>query len=132
MGQSSGHLEGTGASPHRKTLGVARWRLVAGIGVLVALIGFCTLLFRPYYQNWKLQSYLEEIAYDPQRLQQPEGAFVAAVADRAAQLGIPAGIDQIRAKKSENGVFVDVRYFVRVDLLLYTVDLHFRPTAGAR
>jgi hypothetical protein len=111
---------------------VARWRVAAGIAVLVALLGFCGLLFRPYYQNWKLQSYMEEIAFDANRLQQPEGAFVAAVADKAAQLGLPAGIDQVKVKKSESGVFIEVRYFVRVDLLLYTVDLHFRPSAGAR
>ncbi len=111
---------------------MARWRVAAGIAVLVALLGFCGLLFRPYYQNWKLQSYMEEIAFDANRLQQPEGAFVAAVADKASQLGLPAGIDQVKVKKSENGVFIEVRYFVRVDLLLYTVDLHFRPSAGAR
>jgi len=111
---------------------VARWRLVAGIAVLVALLGFCALLFRPYYQNWKLQTYMEEIAFDANRMQQPEGAFVAAVANRASELGLPAGMDQVRVRKSENGVHLEVRYFVRVDLFLYTVDLHFRPSAGAR
>ena len=111
---------------------MARWRLIAGIAVLVALVGFCALLFRPYLQNWKLQSYMEAVAFDAQRLAQPEGAFIAAVADKAAQLGLPAGMDQVRVKKSESGGFIEVRYFVRVDLLLYTVDLHFRPSAGAR
>lgn len=99
---------------------------------MAALIGFCALLFHPYLQNYKLQSYMEEIAFDPQRAQQPEDAFVAAIADRAAQLGLPVGIDQVRVRKSENRVFVEARYFVRVDLMLYTVDLHFRPAAGSR
>lgn len=106
--------------------------MIAGIAVLAALFGFCALLFQPYYRNYQLQSYIEQVAFDANRAQMPEGAFVAAVADKAAQLGLPAGMDQVRVRKSENGVYIEVRYFVRVDLLLYTVDLHFRPSAGAR
>ena len=30
------------------------------------------------------------------------------------------------------GLRIDVRYVVRVDLPVYTVDLHFHPGAGAR
>ncbi|MBI3679571.1 MAG: hypothetical protein HY235_04165 [Acidobacteria bacterium] len=108
------------------------WRRLAGIAVLVALLLFCALLVNPYVQNWKLQRYLEETAFAPQTQPQPAEVLTASVVDYAARLGLPVKADQVRVSKSEAGVFIEARYFVRVDLLLYTVDLHFRPSAGAR
>jgi hypothetical protein len=111
---------------------VARWRLVLALAVLAALVTFCGLLFGPYYRNWKLQGFLEGIAFDAGRAANPEGVFQAEVANEAARLGIPVGSDQIRVSKREQGVYLEARYIVRVDLYLYTVDLHFRPSAGVR
>lgn len=111
---------------------MARWRLAAGIAVLLALAGFCGLLFRPYLQNWRLQQYIEQIAFDEGKKGQDPAVYTAAVADQASRLGLPVPVDHIRVTKSEGGVFIEARYFVRVDLLVYTVDLHFRPAAGVR
>ncbi len=111
---------------------MARWRVAAGIAVLLALAGFCGLLFRPYLQNWRLQQYIEQMAFDESRRGQDVAAYVVAVANQASRLGLPVPVDHIRVTKSEDGVYIEARYFVRVDLLLYTVDLHFRPSAGVR
>jgi hypothetical protein len=105
---------------------------VAALLILVALGSFCALLAKPYYQNWKLQQHVEQIAFDPVRQSLPPEAFLADVAEQAARLGLPVSMDQIRVTKSEAGVYIEARYFVRIDLFLYTVDLHFRPSAGAR
>lgn len=110
----------------------ARWRVALGLAVLGALIFFCVLLVNPYVENWRLQQYIEQAAHDPAMQSAPPEAFAAAVADRAASLGIPLPFNQVRVTRSANGTFVEARYFVRVDLKLYTVDLHFRPSAGAR
>ena len=112
--------------------GVAAWRLVTGIAVLVALVGFCILLANPYIQNWKLQSYVERVAFNRELLQANEEVIAAGVANRAAQLGLPLHVDQVRVTKSESGAYIEGRYAVRVDMLFYTVDLHFRPSAGTR
>jgi hypothetical protein len=40
--------------------------------------------------------------------------------------------DNVRIQRTSDRVQIDVRYFVRVDLPLYTVDLHFYPGAGSR
>jgi len=112
--------------------GVARWRLAAGFLIIAILISFCALLAKPYWLNWKLQQYVEQAAFDPGRQNLPPEVFLADVADYAARLGLPVSTEQIRVTRSEAGVYIEVRYFVRVDLFLYTVDLHFRPSAGAR
>ena len=136
MGRTSRHLERTGTDGSieglRAQRGTATWRIVAGVALLAALLGFCGLLARPYYQNWRLQRYLETVAFEQARRTQPTEMFVADIAEQSARLGLPVGADQIRITKTESGMFVELRYFVRVDLLLYTVDLHFRPAAGAR
>ena len=43
-----------------------------------------------------------------------------------------ADIARVGIKRSAKGVRIDVRYIVRVDFPLYTVDLHFYPGAGSR
>ncbi|MBI3681538.1 MAG: hypothetical protein HY235_14230 [Acidobacteria bacterium] len=79
-------------------------RRIAGIAVLVALVFFCV----------------------------PPEVLAAAVAERAARLGLRLTADQVRVYRSDAGAYIEGRYAVRVDLFVYTVDLHFRPAAGAR
>jgi hypothetical protein len=38
----------------------------------------------------------------------------------------------VHIDRSADGLRIDVRYFVRVTLPFYTVDLHFYPGAGSR
>lgn len=134
MGRTPGHLDRARAAGLRQTLtrGVARWRLLAAAAIVAALLGFGALLFRPYLQNWRFQNYLENVAFSQSANQQAELMTRADIADHAAQLGLPVSTDQIRVNKSDAGLYLEVRYFVRVDLPLYTVDLHFRPSAGVR
>jgi hypothetical protein len=103
------------------------------LAILGALVGFCVLLFQPYLQNWRFQTYLERVAFEEGRASQPEGVVQADVVNHAAQLGLPVSASQVRVSKNADGaVYLEVRYYVRVDLPLYTVDLHFRPSAGVR
>ncbi len=111
---------------------MARWRQLLAAAIVVALIGFCALLARPYLQNWRLQRYLEDLAFQSATVQNTEIMIRGDISNHAAQLGLPLSADQIRVNKSAAGVYVEARYFVRVDLALYTVDLHFRPSAGVR
>jgi hypothetical protein len=110
--------------------GIALWRAVAGVAVLAALGGFAVLLIPAYVSNLKLQQFMEESLRDPQAAQRPPEALRIAVADRAARLGLPVKEEQVTVTRTGDQLAVEVRYFVRVDLPLYTVDLHFRPRAG--
>jgi hypothetical protein len=55
-----------------------------------------------------------------------------AVLEKAAFLGLPVKAENVLIKRSTDSIRIDVRYFVRVDFPIYTVDLHFYPGAGSR
>jgi hypothetical protein len=52
------------------------------------------------------------------------------VVDRAARLGLAIRPEQVRLQRSGEGLRIEVRYAVPIDLPFYTVDLHFRASAG--
>ncbi len=51
--------------------------------------------------------------------------------NRARQLDLPVADDDIHILRGADGMRIDVRYFVTVDLPGYTVNLHFYPGAGS-
>jgi hypothetical protein len=54
------------------------------------------------------------------------------VLKRAGELDLPVKADNVQIDRLGDGLRIDVRYFVRVSLPFYTVDLHFYPGAGSR
>src|ERR1700680_437460 len=105
------------------------WRVAAGIGVLVVMAAIGVLLIPPYVENWKLQSFINQLAEDPGIAQKPPETIRANIVDKAASLGLPVHTDDVRVTKSGDAFRIDVLYVVHVDLPIYTVDLHFRPRA---
>lgn len=103
-----------------------RWRVAAGLAVLAALLAIAVILIPPYLENIKFQNYLEGVVDHPQS---PE-LVRAAVVNKAAQMGLPVRAGDVHVTSQGNGVRVDIVYVVRVDFPLYTVDLHFHPSAG--
>jgi hypothetical protein len=111
---------------------VPRWRIAAAIAVLGALLGF-GILFAPIYAgNLKLQSYVAEITHRVDSQNQPDETLRQNVLKRAHELDLPVKADNVQIMHSPDGLRIDVRYFVRVTLPGYTVDLHFYPGAGSR
>jgi hypothetical protein len=49
------------------------------------------------------------------------------VLEKAAALGLPVKAEDVHIRRVEDNTRIDVRYIVRVDFPLYTVDLHFYP-----
>jgi hypothetical protein len=111
---------------------VPRWRVAAAIAVLVALLGF-GLLFAPIYiNNLRLQSFVAEITQNVDVNRLSDDSVRAAVVNKASALSLPVKADNVHVVHLPEGTRVDVRYFVRVSLPGYTVDLHFYPGAGSR
>jgi hypothetical protein len=111
---------------------VPRWRIAAAIAVLAALLGF-GILFAPIYAgNLKLQSYVAEITHRVDSQSQPDETLRQNILNRAHELDLPVKADNVHISHSPDGLRIDVRYFVRVTLLGYTVDLHFYPGAGSQ
>jgi hypothetical protein len=105
-------------------------RLVAGAAVLVILAIVGVLLVPPYAANWRLQSYLNDLADDPAVAQKPLETLRVDVLNRSARLGLPVQTQDVHVGRTESGVEINVLYIVHVDLAGYTIDLHFRPAAG--
>src|SRR5438128_6351183 len=111
---------------------MSRLRIAAAI-LILAIMGILGARLIPVYlDNMRLQSYVEGIAQDAENRTRPDDMLRVAVLEKAALLGLPVKADNVHIKRSSDTVRIDVRYIVRVDLPLYTVDLHFYPGAGSR
>ena len=118
-----------GADKHRK---IRLVRIAAGVAILLSLLAFTIVLFPPYAANMRFQQYIETVARDPANARKELELIRVDIVRHAAAMGVPVRLDQVRLARAESGVKVEVRYVVRVDFPLYTVDLHFRPQAGGR
>jgi hypothetical protein len=105
-------------------------RLIAGAAVLVTLAIVGVLLIPPYAANWRLQSYVNDLADDPATAQRLPEAVRTDVLNAAAGLGLPVRSDDVRVEISQGSVKIDVLYIVHVNVAGYAIDLHFRPAAG--
>ena len=111
---------------------VPRWRIGAAIAVLFALLGFGVLFAPIYINNLRLQSFVAEITQSVGAARLSDDSIRTAVVDKANGLNLPVKADNVQIRHLPDGTRVDVRYFVRVSLPGYTVDLHFYPGAGSR
>ena len=111
---------------------VPRWRIAAAVLVLAALLGFGVMFAPIYVDNLKLQTYVEEITRRVDSQNQPDEALRQNVLRKAHELDLPVKADNVHITHSPEGLRIDVRYFVRVTVPGYTVDLHFYPGAGSR
>jgi hypothetical protein len=110
---------------------VPRWR-VAAAGVVLAALIFLLAVFAPYYvRNLRLQNFVSATTQRVEARTTSEEALRASVLDKARQLGLPVTADNVQVRRTPEGPRIDVRYFVRVSLPGYTVDLHFYPGAGS-
>ena len=111
---------------------VPRWRIAAGVAVLLALLGFFVLFTPIYADNYKLQNYVAEITRNVDNRNQPDDSLRQNVLNKARELDLPVKADNVHIVRSPNDLRIDVRYFVRVTIPGYTVDLHFHPGSASR
>ena len=111
---------------------VPRWRIAAAVAVLLALLGFGAMFAPIYAGNLRLQTYVAEITRRVDSKNQSDDVLVRNVLNKARDLDLPVKADNVQIIRSPEGLRIDVRYFVRVTIPGYTVDLHFYPGAGSR
>ena len=111
---------------------VPRWRIAAAIAVLAALAGFGALFTPIYLHNLELQRYVADLTRNVSTRAQSDDSVRDNVLKKAGELNLPVKADNVHIERTAENVRVDVRYFVRVSLPFYTVDLHFYPGAGSR
>ena len=113
-------------------MAASRWRIAAGVAVLGVMAYLGANMAPLYFRNLELQRFVEETAQRSESQSAPEGVLRAAVIEKAQQLSLPVRYDNVKVVRTEAGTRIDVRYVARVDLPLYTVDLHFYPGAGSK
>ena len=112
--------------------GVAPWRIGAAIVVLAGLVVLIAMFAPIYLHNMELQNFVTEVAARPDTASKSDDLLRTWVLDKAHDLQLPVRSDNVKIVHTAQGMRIDVRYFVRVDLPGYTVDLHFYPGAGSR
>ncbi len=110
---------------------VAPWRVAAGAAVLALLLFFGARLLPLYLHNYQLQQFVEKTTHNVGNQAPSDDVLRTRVVEKAAALNLPVTVENVLIKHLAGGLRIDVRYAVRVDLPLYTVNLHFYPGAGA-
>jgi hypothetical protein len=111
---------------------IPRWRIAAAVVILAGLAYFLAIFTPIYVRNQRLQSYVSGLTQTVENTQKSDDLLRTWVLDKAHELNLPVAADNVHIRRTANALQIDVRYFVRVDLPGYTVDLHFYPGAGSR
>jgi hypothetical protein len=111
---------------------VPRWRIAAAVAILAGLVYFLALFAPIYLRNQRLQRYVSGLTQTVENTEKPDDLLRTWVLDKAHELDLPVAANNVQIRRTPGRLNIDVRYFVRVDLPGYTVDLHFYPGAGSR
>jgi hypothetical protein len=111
---------------------VPRWRIAAGIAVLLLLFALIGFLSPIYIHNLQLQRYVASVTQSASNTTSLDAPLRSQILDKAHSLNLPVSADDVHITHTSDGLRVDVRYFVTVNLPGYTVRLHFYPGAGSR
>jgi len=78
-----------------------------------------------------LQSFVADLTRSAGVQTQSDEALRQTVLTKAIELDLPVKPENVQIERSAESLRIAVRYFVRVNLPGYTVDLHFYPGAGS-
>jgi hypothetical protein len=112
--------------------GVAWWRIAAAILILAALVFFLAMFAPIYFRNLQLRSYVSDLTHSVGTQPIPDNLIRSRIASKAHDLNLPVAEENVHVLHLPGRTDVQVRYYVRVTLPGYTVDLHFNPGATAR
>jgi len=91
------------------------------------------IVFTPiYFHNLQLQSFVANLTQAAAARPADDGALRGQILAKANNLNLPIAANDVHITRSSEGLRIDVRYFVTVNLPGYTVNLHFYPGAGSQ
>lgn len=108
---------------------VPKWRIALAIAVLLVLGRLAVSMAPIYIHNMELRHFVRKTASSAESRNKPDEILRMSILDKSAALGLPVRSDNVTIQHSANRLLIDIRYVVRVNLPLYTVDLHFYPSA---
>jgi hypothetical protein len=97
------------------------WRLIAGLVVLGSFAAVIVFLTPVYLDDFRLYRYAKSLPAASDEV------LTAEVVARAHDLNLPVRPGNVHIDRTGGRTKIELRYTVKMDLLVYPVDLHF-PT----
>jgi hypothetical protein len=108
-------------------------KMIFTIAILSALVFSVVKILPVYIRAFELQDGLREIVIQAMAGQRPSADAVRnAVLAKAADLDLPVKSDDVKIEITPGKVTINLDYTVPVDLRIYTLNLHFTPSADNR
>jgi hypothetical protein len=109
--------------------GAGRVKALLSILFLVFVVFAGVKIIPVYVNNYELDDYIRE--QTPYWLTQRARAdyIQKSILNKAQELGLPVSEDQVKVEAPGSVVRVSIDYTVPVDLVVYTLTLHFTPSA---
>jgi hypothetical protein len=111
---------------------VPRWRVAAGVAVLLAMAALLTVFTPIYLHNLQFQNFVGALIHSVDSPGKSDADLRGRVLQKAHSLDLPVTEDNVQIIRSSNMLRIEVRYLVPVRLPGYAVNLHFYPGAGSR
>jgi hypothetical protein len=112
--------------------GAGRIKTILSILFLIFVIYAGIKIIPVYVNNYELDDYIrEQTPYWLTQRARPE-VIQKSILDKAQDLGLPISADQVKVVAPGSIVSVNLDYTVPVDLIVYTLQLHFTPSAENR
>jgi hypothetical protein len=116
------------------TLESGRGRLkgIVALAIVAAIIYTAVKTIPVYVQNYELADFIQNLAVQATVSRTAAEDIQRMVVDKAHSLGLPVNFDNVQVSSSMDGVNIMVDYRVPVSLQVYTLSLHFTPSAENR
>ncbi len=117
----------------RADSGKGTLRAILTVAVLAAIVYAATQILPVYVHNYELQDNLRQLSIQAMAGQRPTVESVRnAVLERAHDLDLPVKADDVKVVLTGGKITIDLDYTVPIDLKVYTLNLHFTPSAENR
>ncbi len=116
------------------TLDSGRGRLkgIVTLVILAAIAYFAVKTIPVYVQNYELADYIQNLAVQATVSRSAPEDIQRNIVDKAHSLDLPVSFDNVQVSSNMDGVKIHVDYTVPIDLKVYTLSLHFKPSAENR
>jgi hypothetical protein len=113
--------------------GGARLRALFFTVVLVAFIFFCYKVIPPYFANYQLEDWMKSQIPFFMVNHTTDDALYDSILKEMRNEGIDVTRDNIKiVQNNSRGVNVQVDYNVKLDLIVYQMNLHFTPQMNSQ
>ena len=108
--------------------GKGRLKALFALAVVAATVYLCIKIIPVYVNNYDLHNHIHDLAETATVSHYPVDKIKADVVAYADELGLPVSRENVTAATG-NIVTIEVDYTVPIDLKIYTLMLHFTPSA---